>query len=201
MKRGTLLVFEGIDGSGKSTQLARLAARLEAAGHPVVTTREPYDCEAGRRIRVAARSAEPVSAAQELAWFRAQREQHVREVIAPALGRGAVVLCDRYFFSTAAYQGSRGLDPQAILAESERRFPVPDLVLLLEVDPEQGAARLAAREGPAEPLFEGAERQATVAACFGQLERPYLVRVDGRGDPDAVETRVARVVGERTGLL
>jgi dTMP kinase len=199
--RGTLLVFEGIDGSGKSTQLTRLAARLEGAGHRVVPTREPYDCEPGRRIRAAARAGEAVSAAQELRWFRAQREVHVREVIAPALAQGAVVLCDRYFLSTAAYQGARGLDPEAILRESEAAFPVPDLVILLEVDPAEGGARIAARGGPAEPLFEDAARQVRVAALFAAMERPYLVRVDGRASPDAVADRVADVVRARTGLL
>lgn len=201
MNRGRLLVFEGIDGSGKTTQIARLAARLEAAGRRVVATREPYDCEPGRRIRAAARAGEPVAAEQELAWFRAQRALHVRDVIAPALAAGAVVLCDRYFVSTAAYQGARGLDPQAILAESEAAFPVPDLVVLLEVDPEEGRARVAARGAPAEPLFEGAERQARVAGILARLERPYLARVDGRGDPDTVAARVEAVVRERTGLL
>ena len=201
MNRGRLLVLEGIDGSGKSTQLARLAARLEAAGHRVVATREPYDCEPGRRIREAARAGEPVSAAQELDWFRAQRALHVRDVISPALREGAVVVCDRYFVSTAAYQGARGLDPEAILAESEASFPVPDLVILLEVEPAEGRARVDARGGPAEPLFEDAARQARVAGLFAAMERPYLVRVDGRGDPDTVAARIEEVVRVRTGLL
>jgi len=200
VKRGTLLVFEGVDGSGKSTQLALLAERLEAAGHRVRRTREPYDCVAGRAIRAAARGGPRPSAAQELAWFRAQREEHVRDVIAPALAEGAVVLCDRYFLSTAAYQGARGLDAEAILAESEAAFPVPDLVVLLELEAAEAAQRVHARGATPEPLFEDAERQARVAALFAALERPYLARVDGRGDPAAVAARVAAVVRERLGL-
>lgn len=200
MKRGSLLVFEGVDGSGKSTQLARLAARLEATGHPVRRTREPYDCAAGRAIRAAARGGERPSAAQELAWFREQREEHVRDVIGPALAEGAVVLCDRYFLSTVAYQGARGLDAEALLAESEAAFPVPDLVLLLEVDAAEAERRVHTRGAAPEPLFEEAARQARVAELFAALDRPYLARVDGRGDPEAVAARVAAVVRERLGL-
>ena len=125
MNRGILLVLEGIDGAGKSTQLARLAHRFSEAGREVVTTREPYDCDAGRRIRAMARSGETVAPATELAWFVEQRREHVADVIEPALSRAAVVISDRYFLSTVAYQGARGLDAGEILAASEAAFPVP----------------------------------------------------------------------------
>lgn len=201
MKRGTLLVLEGLDGSGKSTQLPRLAARLRRAGHAVVETREPYDCPAGRRIRQMARCADPLAPEQELAWFVEQRRDHVRQVIQPALAAGRVVLCDRYFPSTVAYQGARGLDPETILRENEAAFPVPDLAILLLLPPEQGLERIAARGGRREPAFEGEAFLRQVDAQFRRMERPYLVRVDARGAPEAVEERIARVVSERLGLL
>ena len=119
MKRGTLVSFEGLDGSGKSTQLARLAAYLESQGLDVVSTREPTDGAVGRRIRAHARTAEQVPPEQELAWFMQDRTEHVRELIAPALERGAVVLCDRFTLSSVAYQGARGLDFRSILAANE----------------------------------------------------------------------------------
>jgi len=201
VKRGTLIVFEGVDGSGKSTQIARLAERLEAAGHTIVRTREPYDCPAGRRIRAMARSGKGVSPEQELAWFWEQRREHVRDVLEPALAAGRVVLCDRYFLSTAAYQGARGLDPDRILRESEAEFPRPDLVLLLEVAPAAGLARVAGRPDPAEPVFEDAGRLEAVAAVFRRLERPYLERIDGEGTPEAVAGRVEAAVRRRLALL
>lgn len=201
MKRGALIVFEGLDGSGKSTQIGRLARRLQAAGHRVVETREPYDCAAGRRIRAMARSGEPVPAEQELAWFLEQRTEHVREVIVPALEQGALVLCDRYFLSTVAYQGARGLDPQQLLAESERDFPVPDLVVVLEIEPDQGLRRVEQRGEPSEPVFEERAFQERVGAIFASLDRDYLARVDGARGPDEVEEAVASVLSERLGLL
>ena len=198
---GLLIVFEGIDGSGKSTQAARLAARLREAGHAVVETREPYDCEAGRRIREMARGPEPVAPEQELAWFAEQRREHVREVIAPALARGEVVVCDRYFLSTVAYQGARGLDADAILRESESEFPIPDLVLFIRVDVATGLHRAAARGGPAEPAFEEARFLERVSAQYGAIEREYLMEIDGSADPDTVATALSRALRDRLGIV
>ena len=200
-RRGKLLVLEGLDGSGKSTQLPRLAARLRRAGHTVIETREPHDCAAGRRIRALARSGEPALPEQELALFMEQRRAHVRERIAPALARGEVLLSDRYFLSTVAYQGARGLDPAALLAANEAEFPLPDLALLLELPPAAGLARVASRGGPAEPAFERGDFLARVATLFAALDRPYIERIDASGAPDEVEARIAAGVARRTGLL
>lgn len=201
MKRGTFIVFEGLDGCGKSTQLSRLARRLRDFGHPVRETGEPYECPAGRRIRAMAGSGEAVAPEQELAWFLEQRGEHVREVVAPALRAGQVVLCDRYYLSTVAYQGARGLDAEAILAESEARFPLPDLVILMQLSAHQGLARVRARGGPAEPVFEREDFLERVAVGFDQLDRPYLERVDARGTLERVSARIEKVVHDRTGLL
>ena len=102
MKRGSLIVFEGVDGSGKSTQLALLAAAIRASGREVVKTGEPYDCEAGRRIREMARDPQGVAPEQELAWFLEQRRAHVRELVSPALAAGRIVLSDRYCLSASS---------------------------------------------------------------------------------------------------
>ena len=193
-------MFEGTDGSGKSTQLPRLAARLAAAGLRCVATREPHDCPAGRAIRAMARSGRRVAPEQELAWFFEQRRAHVREVVRPALARGEVVLSDRYFISSAAYQGARGLDAAAILAASEREFPVPDLVLWLDLPVAEGLARSAARGTPHEPAFEERAFLERVRATMRSLARDYIVRVDAGGDPDAVAERIARCVASRLSI-
>jgi dTMP kinase len=200
VKRGLLIVLEGLDGTGKSTQLPRLARRLAAGGREVVVTREPYDCAPGREIRELAKRHVPVAAAEELALFVAQRRLHVRERIAPALARGAVVLSDRYFLSTVAYQGARGLDPARLLAECEAEFPLPDLALLLELAPAAGLARVAGRGGAAEPAFEHAGFLERVKGIFDALDRPYLERVDAAGTPDEVEARLAAAIHRRLGL-
>lgn len=202
MTTGTLIVFEGLDGSGKSTQLGRLADRLRTAGHEVVETAEPYMGGGwGPRIREMARSGRPLAPPEELRWFLEQRREHVRDVLAPALAAGHVVLSDRYFLSTAAYQGARGLDRAEILRASESEFPVPDLVLLLEVGAEEGLGRIAGRTGQAEPVFEKREFQERVAAEFAALDRPYLVRIPATADIDSVEQQVVTAVTRRTVLL
>ncbi len=200
MKRGWLVAFEGLDGSGKSTQIERLAARLRAAGHTVVTTREPTDGVVGRRIREMAGSGHTLPPEEELRCFVADRREHVEALIAPALAAGSVVLTDRYTLSSVAYQGARGLDWRAILAEGERLFPLPDLALLLEVEPAEGLDRVRARGGRLELAFEDETYLGRVAAIFAAIDRPYLARLDARGRPDAVAAAVRDTVRARLGL-
>ena len=197
---GRLVVFEGVDGSGKSTQLGRAAERLRAAGHDPLVTREPTDGPWGRRIREMARSGQPVAAEEELRWFVEDRREHAEQELRPALAAGRLVLCDRYFLSTAAYRGARGLDWRAILEESEAEFPVPDLVLVFELSPEQGLERVRARGGPLETVFEHADRQSRVAEIFAAMERPYLERIPAGGPPDEVEAATAAALERRLGL-
>jgi dTMP kinase len=200
VNRGAFIVLEGLDGTGKSTQLARLTKRLAAGGREVVATREPYDCAPGRKLRELARRHAPVAAEEELALFVEQRRIHVRELVAPARARGAIVVSDRYFLSTVAYQGARGLDPAKLLAESEAEFPLPDLALLLVLPPAAGLARVASRGGPAEPAFERADFLARVAANFAALDRSYLERVDAAGSESEVEARLAAAIERRLGI-
>jgi dTMP kinase len=189
---GALIVLEGIDGSGKSTQQSALAQALRERGRTVLPTHEPTDGEWGRRIRAMARSDERVPPEQELEWFVADRREHVDAVIAPALARGETVLCDRYFLSTVAYQGARGLDWEAILAESELCFPVPDRALIFELSPDAALARIAARGGTPEPAFERLGYLRRVAAIFAAIERPYIRRIDASApEPDVRSAALA----------
>ena len=200
VKRGKLIAFEGIDGCGKSTQLEMLAGALRGRGIDVVTTREPTAGEHGQRIRAMAQSGERVDPKQELEWFVLDRREHVASVIEPGLAAGRVVLTDRYYLSSVAYQGARGLDAKSILADSEAEFPLPDLVVVIEIDPEKGLARVGARGGVAEPVFEEIDFQRRVAEQFAALGCAYLMRVPGDGAPEAVHRRVAEIVLARLGL-
>ena len=200
MNGGRLIAFEGLDGCGKSTQLERLAARLHAVGCDVVTTSEPTGFPSGQRIREMARSGKPLAAEQELRWFVEDRRVHVAEVIAPALRAGQIVLTDRYFLSTVAYQGARGLDYEQILADSEAEFPIPDLVVLLEIDPQMALERVHARGSELEGVFEQREFLEQVASVFDALDCPYLERVPGEAEPGPIEAIIAERVRERLGL-
>lgn len=195
--RGHFIVLEGVDGSGKSTQAKRIVQAMKEAGRRVVATREPHDCPAGARIRAMAQSHEPVSAEQELEWFWEQRREHVRDVIEPALSSGQDVLCDRYYFSSAAYQGARGLDAERILSESEAEFPRPDLVLWLDIDVSGGLARARARKGADEPLFEAQDRLEAARLIYATMVPERMIRVDAVGSSDEVFTRITTVFHER----
>jgi dTMP kinase len=201
VKRGTLVAFEGLDGCGKSTQVAALAAALRASGQEALATFEPTDGPTGARIRAMARSGAALAPEDELRWFVEDRRVHVRDTIEPALAAGRVVVTDRYFLSTVAYQGARGLDWRRILAESEAEFPLPDLVLLLEVEVAVGLARARARGRAAEGVFEHAELLERVAAIFRAIDRPYVERIPAGGPVDQVHAAVVARVRARLGLL
>jgi dTMP kinase len=197
---GKLIAFEGIDGCGKSTQLAKLAERVRAADIEVCITAEPTQFETGRKIRAAARAGKAIAPEVELDWFLEDRRIHVDRVIAPALEAGQMVLCDRYTLSSVAYQGARGLDPEAILRAGEAAFPLPDLVLLFAISPREGLARVAARGGVSEPLFENEEFLESVAHVFDSIDRPYIARLDASGDADRLETEVLDRLERRLGV-
>jgi dTMP kinase len=191
---GQLVAFEGLDGSGKTTQVVALERALRARGLEVVVTREPTGGPWGRRIRAMAAAGERPAPEEELRWFVEDRREHVQAVVAPALAAGRVVLTDRYFLSTVAYQGARGLDPARLLRESEAEFPAPDLALLLELDPGAGLARVSRRGRAHEPAFEELAYLKRVAAIFRGVERPWLVRIDADAGEAVVHARVLEAV-------
>jgi dTMP kinase len=200
VERGLLIVFEGLDGCGKSTQLDLLCKSLRAARHDVIVTKEPTDGPVGRRIREMARSNQRVTPEQELEWFMEDRREHVREILEPGLAAGAIVLSDRYWLSTVAYQGARGLDADAILRANESEFPDPDLALIFEIPADEGLARVNARGGVAEPAFEELEFLTRAAEVFASLDRPWIERIDARSSVDEIHRAVVervRVLGVR----
>jgi dTMP kinase len=148
---GLFITFEGTEGSGKSTQAAALAARLEAAGCTVATPREPGGTKAGEAIRAILQheqSGETIYPETEILLFAASRAHLVRTVIQPALEAGQVVVCDRFADSTTAYQGyGRGMDVELILAINRLAMgsAQPDATILLDLDVERGFARLEER--------------------------------------------------------
>lgn len=143
---GCFIVIEGIDGSGKSSLAQRLEAALQAVKRRVVRTREPGGTPLGERIRslLLAPENKAMVPFTELFLFMACRAQLVEELIRPALKRGDVVLLDRYYYSTAAYQGAAGRIGMPVVmdvAERVSRFPKPDLVLLLDLPPSRARSR------------------------------------------------------------
>lgn len=184
---GLLIAVEGIDGTGKSTLVQALAAALRARGRNVVASFEPTRGPWGSRVRaLASGGRESVTPEQELAWFTEDRREHVRDVIRPALERGDVVLLDRYFYSTMAYQGARGLDPAAIERENLAFAPLPDLLVLLELPVAQALQRITRQRGAAPDAFEGAAYLERVAAIFRDVGHPNLLPLDASRPTEAM---------------
>lgn len=143
MERGLLIVFEGIDGTGKSTQCKMLAELLSERGITNVSLAEPTRGKWGMKIRqLLTEGREGISPEEELAWFINDRKEDVELNINPALEAGKVVLMDRYYFSTAAYQGALGFDPQVIKKNNEKFAPRPDRVLIFHNSPEKSLERI-----------------------------------------------------------
>lgn len=208
--RGVLISVEGIDGAGKSTQVSALARALEAEGHEVVVAR-PDGTDLGRRLRgclLDDRQGDPLAPWAEALLFNAGRVELLRQVVLPALARGAVVVADRFVDSTLAYQGGgRGVSADAL-----RRLHAdacadlwPDLTVLLELSPEAAGERQA-RQGLDRDRFEQAPPpfHAAVAAAFDRLaaEEPRRwIRVDAALPAAEVAERVrAAVTGWLDGL-
>lgn len=203
------LTFEGGEGAGKSTQVRRLAARLEAGGHRVIITREPGGTPFAERIRdvilIPGLIGTTDDALTQALLFAAARREHIRALIEPALAAGSIVLCDRFTDSTRAYQGGRLPDAEldATIALATGGL-VPDLTLLLDLPPETGLARARARSA-ATDTFERADLafHTAVRARFLALAKAEPTRIaviDAGADEAAVAAAIQQVVATRLGL-
>ncbi len=204
---GLFVTFEGIDGSGKSTQARLLADHLTAQGHDVVLTREPGGSPGAEEIRALVLQGDPDrwSAQTEILLFTAARRDHLERTIRPALQAGKIVICDRFADSTRMYQGlSRGDlrqmvdDLHALMIGVE-----PDLTILIDMDPANGLERALSRQ-TAEERFEdfGVELQAKMRAGFLSLAEEFSDRfhvIDGGRDIDSVARDVTARVTARLG--
>jgi dTMP kinase len=187
MARGFLIALEGVDGSGKSTQAKLLAAALKARGREVVLTQEPSGGAYGAKLRHYLQGAtRHLSPEEELKLFMADRREHVEQVIKPALAAGHVIITDRYYYSSVAYQGALGLDPARILAMNEALAPRPDLVFLLTLSPAQALNRLAECPGRGRQVSEVRGYLEGVAAIYASLADPHIHRVDASAPPEEV---------------
>ncbi len=191
--RGCFIVIEGIDGTGKSTQAKRLADWFEKTGREVVLGREPTDGPWGRKLRESAANGR-LSPEDELQYFLNDRRQHVDETIQPALDAGKVVILDRYYFSNMAYQGARGFDPAGIRRLNESFAPVPDLLLILDLDVDHALARIGHRGDNANE-FEQRDALLRCREIFLSLRGEAFARViDSTGTPDDVTGRIINTV-------
>lgn len=208
MKGAPFVTFEGIEGSGKTTQVRLLSEYLTDKGIPHLVTREPGGTPLADEIRSLLLSPreEPVFPETELLLYEAARAQHVRSVILPAVASGKAVLCDRFCDATVVYQGfSRGIDVARI--EELNAFAsaglVPDLTFLLDIPPGEGLARVSSRGSRPDRLegeslrFHQSVREGYLRLCAQQPER--FARIDGRLPVDDIARAVRATVSTRFG--
>jgi len=223
-RRGKFITFEGLDGTGKSTQLRKLAAALRAAGHAVIETREPGGTATGEKIRrvLLDSATHGLAPMAEMALMFASRAQHIAQVIQPALNNGQIVLCDRFTDSTEAYQGyGRKLGSEDVhkLHHVLCGDLQPDLTILLDSDPALSVGRARQRNQRAshrannnsnksaskhadENRFEQLYRAFFARVHAGYLaiavrEPQRVVAVDASGSPAQTHRRIVEVVGRR----
>ena len=199
---GRFITFEGIDGSGKSTQTKLLATRLQDEGFDIILTREPGGSEGAEEIRdlVLQGSTDRWSAETEILLFTAARRDHIERTILPALAQGKIVICDRFADSTRMYQGiSRGNLRALVDQLHHLMIPYdPNITILIDMDPEIGLKRAKAR-ATSEERFEdfGLDLQKRMRSGFLELAREFDTRiavVDGNRDiPELAETIYQRV--------
>jgi dTMP kinase len=176
---GLLVAFEGTDGAGKTTQAFLARDALAALGYDALYLREPTDGPIGQKLRaVMVAGRDSITPMEEFGLFRDDREENVRLRVRPAMERGAIVIIDRYYISSMAYQGALGLDPEFIRVENEKIAPRPDLTLLFRVPVDVGIQRIRASRASGQNLFELQHYQERVHAIFEAMDFPGMVRCD-----------------------
>ena len=190
LERGVLIVFEGIDGTGKSTQCGLLEQSLNEMQVPNIALAEPTRGVWGMKIRrLLSEGRKNISPQEELSWFVNDRKEDIETNIMPALQENKVVIMDRYYFSTAAYQGALGLDPDQIRLENEKFAPIPDRVLIFLSSAEKCLERIESSRDQ-KSAFEKLDYLQNVQEIFKSFVGPNIRFIDSVGSVSEVHEKV-----------
>ena len=190
LERGVLIVFEGIDGTGKSTQCGLLEQSLNEMQVPNIALAEPTRGVWGMKIRrLLSEGRKNISPQEELSWFVNDRKEDIETNIMPALQENKVVIMDRYYFSTAAYQGALGLDPDQIRLENEKFAPIPDRVLIFLSSAEKCLERIESSRDQ-KSAFEKLDYLNKVQDIFEKFNGPNIRFIENTGSLSDVHEKV-----------
>jgi dTMP kinase len=187
---GFLIAIEGIDGAGKTTQAHHVQEMLQTRKLCVLRTKEPTTGHWGQVLRDSALTGR-LSLEEEVETFIKDRKEHVETKINPALEKGHIVIADRYYFSSMAYQGARGIEPQEIMRRNELFAPEPDLLVVLDIEPKIGLERIRTR-GDRANHFEKTGTLKKAREIFNSINKPYLYRVDATQAPEVLSNLIVR---------
>lgn len=190
---GKLIVIEGIDGTGKSTQATMLAESLRKQNREVVQSFEPTNGPWGKKLRESATIGR-LSIEDELDYFLKDRRQHVDELIRPTIERGGTVVLDRYYFSTMAYQGARGLNPAEIQEKNEAFAPRPDILLILDLPVDTALERIGVRDGEANEFEKRDSLQFCRDLFLSLSNEPFVHVIDTEASINEVHQRVMAAI-------
>ena len=196
IKRGLLIVVEGIDGTGKSSQVSMLSEALRTRGEEVLQDREPSDGPFGKALR-ASMTEGRFSPEEELELFHKDRRQHVSDVILPALEKGTHVVLDRYYFSTMAYQGANGFDVAELRATNESFAPKPDILFILDLDVDQALERIGTRGDEANEFEQRDALQFCRDVFLSVRDEPYARVIDSSPSIEEIHQEMLAISSQK----
>jgi len=189
-------VLEGIDGCGKTTQAKKLVDSLQKKGFDTVFFKEPSDGKWGKLIKEKAGHLNGLTPAQEFELFQKDREENVKKNIKPALNKNKIVVLDRYYFSTIAYQGVKGIDTKEIKKRNDEITVPPDLVIILDIDARKGLNRIKGRKRK-DRLFEREDYLTKVRKIFQSFSGENIVHLDGRESQESLFSEITNLVMDK----
>jgi len=193
LKKGVLIVFEGIDGTGKTTQAEILLNRFQKEDFEAVYFQEPSSGKWGREIKKKAAFLDSITPEEELDLFQKDRKENIEKNLKPALEKKKIVVLDRYYFSTIAYQGAKGIDTEFIRRINEEFVVMPDLVFILDIDVKKGLKRIETRK-KRDILFEREEYLVKVREIFKSFDGENIVHIDGHKSIEEISNRIGEIV-------
>jgi dTMP kinase len=194
---GGFIVLEGIDGSGKTTQVELLVRRMERRGLTAIRTSEPSEGPTGRSIRALSSRISPL---EEARLFAEDRQHHVKNIIIPALNGGTQVVCDRYLHSSVAYQGARGANIERIIEWNKTHALRPDVIFFMEIPIDVALSRISASRADGFSVYETLENLKAVDQVYRSIIDPLIVRIDATQSVELIHTEIVEELHKMQGL-